>query len=152
MENDKNLNQDLESDSRDTSPEDRKLGRAPLSVSEGDVSESHTSNGIEVKPVEVSIENTQPRISQIQQQPIEVKPAEVPIENTQPKVSPIQQPPIAAQPVESPDVNIQSKVQPVEKTPVAAFLAGHVLTLPMYADLAMEDVDRICEIILRCGE
>ncbi len=74
---------------------------------------------VEVKPVEVSIENTQPRISQIQQQPIEVKPAEVPIENTQPKVSPIQQPPIAAQPVESPDVNIQSKVQPVEKTPVA---------------------------------
>ena len=40
----------------------------------------------------------------------------------------------------------------VEKTPVAAFLANHVLTLPMYADLALEDVDRICEIILGCGE
>lgn len=38
----------------------------------------------------------------------------------------------------------------VEKTPVAAFLADRVLTLPMYADLAFEDVDRICEIILSC--
>ena len=37
-----------------------------------------------------------------------------------------------------------------EKTPVAAFLAEHVLTLPLYADLAMEDVDRICDIILSC--
>lgn len=36
----------------------------------------------------------------------------------------------------------------VEKTPVAAFLAERVLTLPMYADLALEDVDHICEIIL----
>lgn len=35
-----------------------------------------------------------------------------------------------------------------EKTPVAAYLADHVLTLPMYADLTLEDVDRICEIIL----
>lgn len=35
-----------------------------------------------------------------------------------------------------------------EKTPVAAFLADRVLTLPMYADLALEDVDLICEIIL----
>lgn len=40
----------------------------------------------------------------------------------------------------------------VEKTPVAAFLANHILTLPMYADLALEDVDRICEIILGCGK
>jgi dTDP-4-amino-4,6-dideoxygalactose transaminase len=38
-----------------------------------------------------------------------------------------------------------------EKTPIAAFLADRVLTLPMYADLAMEDVDRICEIILATG-
>ena len=35
-----------------------------------------------------------------------------------------------------------------EKTPVAAYLADRVLTLPLYADLAMEDVDRICDIIL----
>lgn len=37
-----------------------------------------------------------------------------------------------------------------EKTPVAAYLADRVLTLPMYADLAFQDVDRICEIILSC--
>ena len=39
-----------------------------------------------------------------------------------------------------------------EKTPVAAFLANRVLTLPMYADLALEDVDRICEVILSYGK
>lgn len=33
-------------------------------------------------------------------------------------------------------------------TPVAAHAASHVLTLPMYADLALEDVDRICDIVL----
>lgn len=36
----------------------------------------------------------------------------------------------------------------VEKTPVAQHLALRVLTLPLYADLALEDVDRICNIIL----
>lgn len=36
-----------------------------------------------------------------------------------------------------------------EKTPVARHLAASVLTLPLYADLSMEDVDRICEIIRR---
>ena len=35
-----------------------------------------------------------------------------------------------------------------DKTPVAAYLADRVLTLPLYADLALEDVDRICDIIL----
>ena len=35
-----------------------------------------------------------------------------------------------------------------EKTPVAAYLADRVLTLPLYADLALDDVDRICDIIL----
>ncbi len=35
-----------------------------------------------------------------------------------------------------------------EKTPVAAYIADRVLTLPLYADLALEDVDRICDIIL----
>lgn len=38
----------------------------------------------------------------------------------------------------------------IEKTPVAAYLAERVLTLPLYADLALEDVDRICDIILSC--
>lgn len=36
-----------------------------------------------------------------------------------------------------------------EKTPVAAFLADRVLTLPLYAGLALEDVERICDIILK---
>ncbi len=36
-----------------------------------------------------------------------------------------------------------------EKTPVAKHISDRVLTLPMYADLSMEDVDRICEIILK---
>ena len=35
----------------------------------------------------------------------------------------------------------------VDKTPVAKYIAERVLTLPLYADLALEDVDRICEII-----
>lgn len=35
-----------------------------------------------------------------------------------------------------------------EKTPVAQYLAQRVLTLPLYADLTEDDVDRICNIIL----
>ncbi len=35
-----------------------------------------------------------------------------------------------------------------EKTPVAKYISDRVLTLPMYADLSMEEVDRICDIIL----
>lgn len=38
----------------------------------------------------------------------------------------------------------------VRKTPVALHVSKRVLTLPMYADLPMEDVDRICKIILDC--
>ena len=38
----------------------------------------------------------------------------------------------------------------VLETPVALHISKRVLTLPMYADLALEDVDRICEIILSC--
>jgi len=34
-----------------------------------------------------------------------------------------------------------------EDTPVAKHIANHVLTLPLYADLSLEDVDWICEII-----
>lgn len=36
----------------------------------------------------------------------------------------------------------------VNKTPVAKYVADRVLTLPLYADLALEYVDRICNIIL----
>ncbi len=34
-----------------------------------------------------------------------------------------------------------------EKTPIANYVADRVLTLPLYADLSMEEVDRICKII-----
>lgn len=37
----------------------------------------------------------------------------------------------------------------VEKTPVAQHLAESVLTLPLYADLQLVDVDRICDLILQ---
>ena len=33
------------------------------------------------------------------------------------------------------------------KTPVAEYIADRVLTLPLYADLPLEEVDRICQII-----
>lgn len=36
----------------------------------------------------------------------------------------------------------------VDKTPVARHVAERVLTLPLYADLALADVDRICDMIL----
>lgn len=36
----------------------------------------------------------------------------------------------------------------VEKTPVANYIADRVLTLPLYSGLELEDVDRICDIIL----
>lgn len=38
----------------------------------------------------------------------------------------------------------------VRNTPVALHISKRVLTLPLYADLALEDVDRICDIILNC--
>lgn len=36
----------------------------------------------------------------------------------------------------------------VDATPVALHVAKRVLTLPLYVDLSMEDVDRICKIVL----
>ena len=39
----------------------------------------------------------------------------------------------------------------VGETPVALHVSKRVLTLPLYADLALEDVDRICDIILSCN-
>lgn len=40
----------------------------------------------------------------------------------------------------------------VMKTPVALHISKRILTLPLYADLSMEDVDRICNIILLCKQ
>lgn len=37
----------------------------------------------------------------------------------------------------------------VNETPIALRISKRVLTLPMYADLSMEDVERICKIILK---
>lgn len=36
-----------------------------------------------------------------------------------------------------------------QKTPVAQYMADRVLTLPLYADLSLDDVDFICDIILK---
>lgn len=36
-----------------------------------------------------------------------------------------------------------------ESTPIALYISKRVLTLPLYADLSLEEVDRICEIILK---
>lgn len=38
-----------------------------------------------------------------------------------------------------------------DRTPVAQKLASQVLTVPMFADLALEDVDRICDVIAQVG-
>lgn len=38
----------------------------------------------------------------------------------------------------------------VMKTPVALHISKRVLTLPLYSDLPMEEIDRICKLILEC--
>ena len=38
------------------------------------------------------------------------------------------------------------------QTPTALYVSENVLTLPLYADLSIEDVDRICEIIKEMGD
>lgn len=38
----------------------------------------------------------------------------------------------------------------VSKTPVALHISNRILTLPLYADLPLDDVDRICNIIIAC--
>lgn len=38
----------------------------------------------------------------------------------------------------------------VMETPVALHISKRVLTLPLYADLSIEDVDRICDVVLAC--
>lgn len=40
----------------------------------------------------------------------------------------------------------------VTKTPVALHVSKRVLTLPLYADLSLTDVDRICKIIVETGK
>ena len=38
-----------------------------------------------------------------------------------------------------------------DRTPVAKKAAEQVITVPMYADLAIEDVDKICDVVLGCA-
>ena len=38
---------------------------------------------------------------------------------------------------------------PIQETPIARRIANHVLTLPLYAGLTVEEVDQICDIILK---
>lgn len=38
----------------------------------------------------------------------------------------------------------------INQTPVALHISKRVLTLPLYADLSLEDADRICDVILGC--
>lgn len=40
----------------------------------------------------------------------------------------------------------------VDETPIARHVAKRVLTLPLYADLAIEAVDKICDIVLSCRQ
>ncbi|MDD3185622.1 MAG: DegT/DnrJ/EryC1/StrS family aminotransferase [Anaerostipes sp.] len=38
----------------------------------------------------------------------------------------------------------------VDLTPISLHISKRILTLPLYSDLSLEDVDRICDIILSC--
>ncbi len=40
----------------------------------------------------------------------------------------------------------------VKQTPTALYVSKRILTLPLYADLALEEVDRICEVIRKCAK
>lgn len=40
----------------------------------------------------------------------------------------------------------------ISQTPVALHMSKRVLTLPLYAELSLENVDRICDIVLSCGK
>ena len=51
-------------------------------------------------------------------------------------------------PLTSASPAFNGKYDPAE-TPVALDISKKVLTLPLYADLSLDDVDRICSIILK---
>ena len=40
----------------------------------------------------------------------------------------------------------------VQDTPIALYVSENILTLPLYADLALQEVDMICDLILQCGK
>lgn len=43
--------------------------------------------------------------------------------------------------------SIVRKKQEVNETPIAEYISNNILTLPLYSDLTIDDVDRICDII-----
>ena len=47
------------------------------------------------------------------------------------------------------DYNCYKDQYDSKDTPIAKEISDNVLTLPMYADLSLKDVDRICDIILK---
>lgn len=46
------------------------------------------------------------------------------------------------------DFEVYEGMFEIQETPVAKSISDNILTLPLYADLALEDVERICKIIL----
>jgi len=47
------------------------------------------------------------------------------------------------------DFNCYRDVFNANETPAAQYISKRVLTLPLYGDLKLDDVDRICKIILK---
>lgn len=48
----------------------------------------------------------------------------------------------------TPNYECYQKQFDLDKIPVAKYVADRILTLPLYADLDLEDVDRICEVLI----
>lgn len=47
------------------------------------------------------------------------------------------------------EFSVYQKMFPIQQTPVAYDASRHILTLPLYSDLSLDDVDRICRVILK---
>lgn len=47
------------------------------------------------------------------------------------------------------EFSVYQKMFPIQQTPVAYDASRHILTLPLYSDLSLDDVDRICQVILK---
>lgn len=47
------------------------------------------------------------------------------------------------------EFSVYQKMFPIQQTLVAYDASRHILTLPLYSDLSLDDVDRICQVILK---
>lgn len=47
------------------------------------------------------------------------------------------------------EFSVYQEMFPIQQTPVAYDASRHILTLPLYSDLSLDDVDRICQVILK---